>query len=114
MDDKGYLIEKLKGFKRQDIVISSHALIRMAQRQISEGEVIENIINPFRLKYVIKKEAVKQGEEKFDCYFDYSPNQCHEYIIAIKDKVIVITVVKINRRWQKIVEKKLKGNKMEK
>ncbi len=113
MDYREYLMEKLKKFRKEDVVISDHALIRMAQRQISEKEVIENIINPFRLKHVIKKEAVKQNEEKFDCYFDYGLNQCHEYILAINGKIVVVTVVKINRRWQKIAEKRLKGNRME-
>ncbi len=102
------VIDKLKRFNREDIIISDHALIRLKQRQISEAEIIENIINPKRLQYAIKQEPNHSGEEKFDRYFNYSKTQCHRYVIVIKNKVVVVTVVKVNRRWQKIVEKKLK------
>ncbi len=105
---KDEIINKLKQFNKDDVIISDHALIRLKQRQITEAEIIENIINPKRLQYAIKQEADRPGEEKFDCYFDYSKTQCHRYVLVIKNKVIVVTVVKVNRRWQKIVEKKLK------
>ena len=43
---KEYLLKKLKSYSIKDIIISSHAEIRMIQRQISAEEVIDNIINP--------------------------------------------------------------------
>ena len=110
MNYKDCVVNKLKQFNKEDIIISDHALIRLRQRQISESEIIENIINPRRLQYAVKQKADCPKEEKFDCYFGYSKTQCHRYVIVIKSNVVVVTVVKINKRWQRIVEKKLKQN----
>jgi len=109
MNDKDYVINKLKQFHRQDIIISKHALVRIVQRQIDKEEIIENIINPKRLEYAIREKADRKDEEKFDCYFGYGKRLCHRYVIVIKNNVVVVTVVKINRVWQKIAEKKLKN-----
>lgn len=108
MNYKDEVKDKLKHFEREDIIISDHALIRLKQRQISEAEIIENIINPERLQYAIKQETDKPEEEKFDCYFGYSKTQCHRYVLVIKENVVVVTVVKINKRWQRVIEKKLR------
>jgi len=77
----------------------------MIQRQIDKEEVIENIINPKRLMYAIRDES---KQDKYDCFFSYTKTICHRYVLIIKKNIIVVTVVKINRRWQKIAEKKLK------
>jgi len=111
MNYRDYVINRLKPFKRGDVIITYHALIRLAQRQVSEAEIVENVINPKRLEYAVKEAAASEGEEKFDCYFAYSRNRCHRYVIVIKDKVIVVTAVKIDRRWQRIAEKKLRSSK---
>ena len=71
MNKKGYVINKLKQFHKQDIIISKHALVRITQRQIDKKEIIENIINPKRLEYAIREKADRKDEEKFDCYFGY-------------------------------------------
>jgi len=109
-NQRDYVTKRLRSFCRSDVVISDHARIRLLQRQISEDEIIENVINPTRLRYAIPEKAEHQGEEKFDCYFEYSKRLCHKYILVIKDKVIIVTVVKISRKWQEIVEKKLLSN----
>jgi len=108
-NDFNYIIEKLKHYQKDQIIISEHARIRAIQRQLDINEIIENIINPIRLRYAIKEEANSLSEEKFDCYFAYSKTQCHKYILVLKDNVVVITAIKINRRWQKIVENKMRG-----
>lgn len=107
INNKEYLIKKLKKYTKKDIKISPRAEIRMIQRQIKKEEVIDNIINPKRLEYAIRQKC-QEHEEKFDCYFGYSKTQCHRYILVIKYEIIVVTVIKINRRWQKITEQKLK------
>jgi len=109
MNYKDYVVKRLKSFKREDVIISYHAMIRLAQRQISDEEIIENVINPKRLEYAIKEKSAAPDEEKFDCYFGYSKSRCHRYVLVIKDKIIIITAVKIDRRWQKIAEKKLRS-----
>ena len=109
MNYKDHVIKRLKSFKKEDVIITHHTLIRLCQRQISEQEVIENIINPKRLEYAIKEKAANAGEEKFDCYFGYSKTLCHRYVLVIKNKVVIVTIVKINRKWQMIAEKRLKN-----
>ena len=97
------LIKKLRAFSIEDIIISEHAMVRIKQRQLDINEIKENIINPKRLKYAIKQFPLKKGEAKYDCYFDYSKNLCHRYVIVIRKNIIVVTAIKINRRWQNIV-----------
>lgn len=108
MNERQYVKGRLQTFRREDVIITPHARIRMTQRQVPEEEVIENIINPERLEAAIREEACSADEEKFDCYFGYNKTRCHRYILIITGGVVVVTVVKINRRWQHIVEKKLK------
>ena len=55
----------------------------------------------------LKQPSKKEGEEKYDCYFDYSKNLCHKYILVIKNNIIVVTAIKINRKWQNIISKKI-------
>lgn len=82
-------------------------MIRIKQRQLDINEIKENIVNPIRLKFAIKQSSPRKGEEKYDCYFDYSKNLCHRYVIVIKDNIIVVTAIKINRKWQNIITKKM-------
>lgn len=100
---KDEVLELLKEYNSESILITSHARIRMIQRQISEKEVLENIINPKRLEF-----SRKEKETKYDCYFVYSKTQCHRYVLVFQDNIIVVTVIKINRQWQLITEKKSK------
>ncbi len=95
------LKERLKIYSRDQIIISNHAFIRMVQRQITEEEIIENILNPRRLEYVVEEDV-----DKFDCYFGYSKTLCHRYIIVLKNNLIVVTAIKINRRWQSAAERR--------
>ncbi|MFH1682365.1 MAG: DUF4258 domain-containing protein [Candidatus Woesearchaeota archaeon] len=105
---RDYVVNKLKSYHKDQVIISEHARIRLIQRQIDPKEIIENIINPKRLDFAIKEEASSPDEEKFDCYFGYSKTQCHKYVLVLKDNIIVITAIKINRRWQRIVESKMR------
>ncbi len=107
MNEVNYLKKRLHRFSRSSIVFSSHAKLRMQHRQINEEEVIENILNPKRLDYAIRQKTTSV-EERFDCYFGYSKTRCHRYIIALRNDIIIITVIKINKRWQKAAEKRLR------
>jgi hypothetical protein len=95
--------EKLKKYKKSDLIFTNHAEIRALGRGINLEEVKENIINPERLVYAEKTEAKYEGEEKFECYFAYSKNYCHKYVLTLNRKVIIITIININRDWQKMV-----------
>ncbi|MFH0978323.1 MAG: hypothetical protein V1837_03390 [Candidatus Woesearchaeota archaeon] len=109
MNEREYIRSKLAKFRKDDIIFTEHTEIRLLQRQLKREEIIENIINPSRLEYAIREEAKSLHEEKFDCYFGYSKTRCHRYVLAVNKKVIVVTAVKINRKWQRIAEKKLKS-----
>ena len=105
MNEKDKLLIKLKKYKKEDIIFTKHAEEQAIFRGISFNEIRENIINPKRLYYAARQEAEKVGEEKYDCYFGYSKTQCHRYVLVLNKNCIVCTVIKINRRWQRITEK---------
>lgn len=100
--------KRLQTYSREDIVITDHAWEQSVFRNISLDEVRKNILNPKRLQIVLEQPSKRISEEKFDCYFGYSKTQCHRYILVLKKKCVVCTVIKINRRWQKRFEKHVK------
>jgi hypothetical protein len=75
-------------------------------RGVDLEEVKNNIINPEKLVFVEKQEIEDKTKEKYDCYFAYSDYLCHRYILTINRKIIIVTIIKINRNWQKIIERK--------
>jgi hypothetical protein len=99
---------KLKKYRFEEIIISNHAIERARFRSIDLDEVRKNIINPIRLIYASRQDALNIGEEKYDCYFDYGKNKCQRYVLIINSKCIVCTVIKINRKWQKIFNRRLR------
>lgn len=100
------LKRKLSKYRKKDIIFTEHAKKQAIFRNLDFDEIRENIINPKRLYFAREQKADKKGEEKYDCYFGYSKTQCHRYILVINNRCIVCTVIKINRRWQHIIEKK--------
>ena len=97
------LKEKLRKYKKENIIITDHAEIQAYVRQIDLEEVKNNIINTEKLVYAEKQKSKKAGEEKYDCYFAYSKTFCHRYILTVNRKVIIVTIISINRDWQKII-----------
>ena len=108
MDYKDILKKRLKQYKKEDIIITNHAQEQAIFRSIGLDEVKNNITHPKRLIFAEKQKAEKEKEEKYDCYFAYSKTQCQRYVLVINKNCIVCTVIKINRRWQHIVEKNAK------
>lgn len=97
------LKENLRKYKKSDIIVTQHAEFQAFTRNIDLEEVKENVINPARLVYAKKQEAKYKGEEKYDCYFAYSKHLYHRYALAINAKIIIVTIIKINRDWQKAI-----------
>ncbi|MEM3374533.1 MAG: hypothetical protein QXE31_04905 [Candidatus Woesearchaeota archaeon] len=104
MDYRDYLINKFKNYSLNPIIISKHTEIRLIQRDINKKDIIENILNPTRLKIAIRQESLRKSEEKFDCYFKYKKNFYHRYIIALNSNIIIITAMIIRRRLKKFFE----------
>lgn len=98
------LKKKLRTYKKQDIVITSHAEIQAIVRQIDLDEVKNNIVNPQKLVYAEEQESENSKEEKYNCYFAYSKTHCHRYILTLNRKVIIVTIININRDWQKMIK----------
>ena len=99
--------QRLKSYKKEDIIFTSHAEIQALMRQIDLEEVKENIINPKNLVYV-EEEPKNSKSEKYGCYFAYEEYHCHKYVLTLNRKVIIVTIININRNWQKIIEGKKK------
>jgi hypothetical protein len=97
------LKNRLKRYSRRDIIVSHHAEIQAIVRDVDIEEVKENIVNPEKLVYAKKQAAKYPNEEKYDCYFAYSRHLYHRYAITINAKIIIVTIIKINRDWQKAI-----------
>jgi hypothetical protein len=97
--------EKLSKYKKSDIIFTTHAEIRAFGRGIDLEEVKGNILNPTRLVWVEQQKADKSYEEKYECYFSYSKTYCHKYVLTLNRKVIIITIININRDWQRVVKR---------
>jgi methyltransferase-like protein len=97
------LKNKLKNYSKKDIIFTKHAELQAFVREVILDEVKENIINPIRLVYFEKQEAENDNEEKYDCYFAYSKHLYHRYALIFNGKVLIVTIIKINRDWQKAI-----------
>jgi hypothetical protein len=124
---------RLKGYKKEEIILTKHAEIQALFRDVALEEVKNNILNPEKLVY-FKKQESEESYEKYDCYFAYSKFLCHRYIMTLNGKIImsinlilypldfgssrkpikrtlkvflIVTIIKINRDWQKIIEGKI-------
>ena len=97
------LKEKLSKYKESDIIFTKHAELQAFTRDIDLEEVKKNIINPIKLVYAKEQKAKFRGEEKYDCYFACSKHLYHRYALTINAKVIIVTIIKINRDWQKAI-----------
>ncbi|MEN7981980.1 MAG: hypothetical protein ABFQ65_00865 [Nanoarchaeota archaeon] len=97
------LKRKLKQYNKKDIIVTNHAELQAIVREINLDEVKENIVDPEKLVYIKKESTQKENEEKYDCYFAYSKQLYHRYIIVINARIIIVTIIKINRNWQKAI-----------
>jgi hypothetical protein len=99
------LKQRLKKYRKEDIIITKHAEIRALARNVNIEKVKENIIKPDKLVYFKKEKSESPTEEKFECYFAYSQYYCHKYILTLNRKIIIVTIISINRDWQKSITK---------
>lgn len=96
--------EKLKGYNKESIIFTHHTEIRALMRDINLEEVKNNIINPIKLVYFKEQKSEKDKEYKYECYFSYSKNYCHKYVLTTNGKIIIVTVISINRDWQRSIK----------
>jgi len=96
--------KKLKNYSKRDIIITYHAKIRAFVRDINLEEVKENITNPYKLVYFKEQKSEKEDEHKYECYFNYSKDHCHKYVLITNGKIIIVTIININRNWQRSIK----------
>ncbi|MBD3390247.1 hypothetical protein GF415_04845 [Candidatus Micrarchaeota archaeon] len=78
--------------------------MQSAIRGIDREEVMQNLMNPSKMFFAREQGAREQNEQKFDCYFGISKKWAHRYVIVINRKLLVITVIKVRKKWQKKVD----------
>ena len=98
--------QKLKKYSENDIKITEHAREQADFRNISIEEVKNNILHPDKLVFVEEQKAIVAKETKYNCYFAYSENYFHRYVIVLNGKLIIVTIIGINRQWQGAIEGK--------
>jgi hypothetical protein len=91
---------KLIKYKRTDIIITEHADLQAFSRNIDIEEIKDNLLNPVRLVYYKEQTSQNIDEEKYECFFEYQKNIYHKYAIILNRKIIIVTVIVINRNWQ--------------
>jgi hypothetical protein len=102
------LKSKLRTYRREEIIVTRHAVLRARIRKIHLEDIKENIVNPEKLVFAEQQTAQKEGEKKYNCYFAISKEVSHRYVLVTDGKVIIVTIIWINKNWQKIVENKIK------
>ncbi|MFA4952787.1 MAG: hypothetical protein WC584_01040 [Candidatus Pacearchaeota archaeon] len=100
------LKNKLRKYKKKDIIFTKHTEIRALSRNMNLDEIKENIINPKKLVFCKEQDAENPNEKKYECYFAYSENHCHKYVLVLNGKIIIVTIIDINRNWQRIIQRK--------
>jgi hypothetical protein len=90
-------------YKKEEIFFTKHAELQAWIRGVDLEEVKKNIINPDKLVYAEEQESLKMGEKKYNCYFSYSKHLCHRYILTLNRNILIVTIIKINRDWQKAI-----------
>ncbi len=98
------LKEHLKKYKKTDIIITGHAREQADVRNIDVREVIWNVIHPDKLVFAEQQPAKHKNEEKYNCYFAYAEDYYHRYIIVLTGKLLIVTIIGINKRWQRVIE----------
>lgn len=90
------LKNRLKGYKREDILFSCHAEIRLLQRNISRKIIEENITNPENLIDFMEESSERQ---KCKLIFELSHNRNLIVVAALGGKITVITALIRYRKW---------------
>ena len=90
---------RLRKYKKKDIIVTDHADLQAFSRRIDLEEVKENLLNPVKLVHFNREEEYP-NEERYECFFEYASNLYHKYAVVLNRKIIIVTVIVINRRWQ--------------
>lgn len=104
---KEQVLERLAKVKREDIIITPHAGVRAAQRNIKMEDIYINLLNPSKLAFA-EYEGESEDGKKYCCYFNTSKKRFNLYVIVINNNVTVVTVFGANKKLQRRAEKNAK------
>jgi len=96
--------EKLKKYRKENILLSSHVLKRCVQRKISPKTIVESILRPSGLTEVIE-ELISKTESKYKLVFQLSNARNLALIVAMNDRIEVITAWIMINKWEKKVRR---------
>ena len=102
--DLDWFKKELGKYDKSEIIVNKHAREQAEVRQINLEDVKQNILHPDKLVFVEEQEAQNKGERKYNCYFAYSDNYYHRYIMVLNGKLLIVTIIGINRNWQRAIE----------
>ena len=89
------------------ISFTSHAELRLLQRQIDKKTIIGHLRNPESLKVVERLHSESSGE-KYKLWFIPHRRIAYIYVVIInnsKQRIVVVTAIKQKLRWQKRVNR---------
>ena len=98
LDEAKKLRAIFANFRENDIIFDRHYEERFLIRPMpKKDEIIENILNPVRLKA-----AEKQSVNKWRCYFVYKNALAHIYVVMVAGRKLKIkTAWILNRDWRR-------------
>ena len=102
--DLDWFKKELGKYDKSEIIVNKHAREQAEVRQINLEDVKQNILHPDKLVFVEEQEAQNKGERKYNSYFAYSDNYYHRYIMVLNGKLLIVTIIGINRNWQRAIE----------
>ncbi len=97
----------LKRYSREQVAFNEpHITERCLWRNITKEEILQCLLSLHALVYAGEQESKSPFERKYDLYFVLSNTRAYRIVAVLREKSLyVITVIKINRRWQGMVSK---------
>lgn len=99
---------KLSKYSTNDIVFTNHSLLRARFRKLDLEQIKKIILDPNKLVFIEKQNALYEKEEKYNCYYHYSKKSTLRTALVFNGKIIIVTLISIDKEWQRIIERRLK------
>jgi len=96
--------ERVRKYKKSDIVLSKHVLIRCAQRKINPNMIFDLIQNPEKLTG-FEQEFLSRRESKYKLIFQLSNARDLAVVIVLNGRLEVITAWFVIKKWERRMRK---------
>ncbi len=106
-------LKLLKKHRPEDIVETDHAAFSRQRRGIKKMRIVADLFDPGSLRFVKEEPFTEvhlrtqgsQNYRKFLCFYSKNREIAHKYVICLNEKIYIITVLPISKRWQRHVNK---------